>query len=137
VLESAVTLQFCQLVDAIVLAVPMKRQRVSSLEVVARQLASCGVPVLPVATSPARRRRSQRTDTSAVMSVTTEPAAARTSIDTGAATNRSGRPAGEFAAPTSDVRAVDLGAISRAIASSRGERLPDDFGQPKPPSPNE
>lgn len=56
VLESASTLQLTQLVDAVVLAVPGRYQRIDSLEVVARQLKSPRVMLLPVLTEPKRPR---------------------------------------------------------------------------------
>jgi Mrp family chromosome partitioning ATPase len=59
-LEAASTVEFARQVDAIVLAVPQRIQRVGTLEVVARQLAERRGELLPVLTSPSRRRRSAR-----------------------------------------------------------------------------
>jgi Mrp family chromosome partitioning ATPase/capsular polysaccharide biosynthesis protein len=112
VLESAVTLQFCQLVDAIILAVPVKRQRVGSLEVVAHQLQSSGVPVLAVATSPTRRRRGQRPAKKEPITTSGEPSVARPVFDDGVSS----------VAPPSEPRPIDVGEISRSIESSRQSR---------------
>ena len=56
-LDAATTVQIAAAVDAIILAVPFRRQRVSSLEAVARQLQTREGELLPVVTSPAKRRR--------------------------------------------------------------------------------
>ena len=56
-LEAATTVQFAQMVDAVVLAVPMKHQQLGGLEDIADQL---GVQrmrnVLPVVTHPGRMK---------------------------------------------------------------------------------
>ncbi|MGD9703673.1 MAG: Wzz/FepE/Etk N-terminal domain-containing protein [Acidimicrobiia bacterium] len=57
VLDSASTVHLCQLVDAVVLAAPLKRQRVAELEVVAEQLNHRRGDLLPVLTSPSHRLR--------------------------------------------------------------------------------
>ena len=59
-LDAATTVQIASAVDAIVLAVPVRRQRVSSLEAVARQLQTREGELLPVITSPDRRRQGGR-----------------------------------------------------------------------------
>jgi Mrp family chromosome partitioning ATPase len=79
ILESAVAVQFCQLVDAVVLAVPRRRQRTAALEVVARQLVGRRGAVLPVMTSPSRRRN--RSNSSAAVAMSGEPSIARPSFD--------------------------------------------------------
>jgi uncharacterized protein involved in exopolysaccharide biosynthesis/Mrp family chromosome partitioning ATPase len=56
-LEAATTMQFAQMVDAVVLTVPMKSQRVGVLEDIADQLGTQRMKsVLPVVTHPARAR---------------------------------------------------------------------------------
>jgi uncharacterized protein involved in exopolysaccharide biosynthesis len=56
-LEAATTMQFAQLVDTIVLAVPMKSQQLDGLEDIADQLGAQRMKsVLPVVTHPARSR---------------------------------------------------------------------------------
>lgn len=56
VLDSASTVELCRLADAVVLAVPTQRQRVSQLEVVSRQLGRRQGELLPIATRPRRHR---------------------------------------------------------------------------------
>jgi capsular polysaccharide biosynthesis protein/Mrp family chromosome partitioning ATPase len=62
VLDAASTVELCRLADAVVLAVPTKRQKTSQLEVVARQLSMRQGELLAVATDPKshRDRRSKR-----------------------------------------------------------------------------
>lgn len=55
VLDLASTLQFAALVDAVVLAVPLSRQKADALTDMARQLGSVRAKLLPVVTSPSRR----------------------------------------------------------------------------------
>ena len=55
-LDLASTLQFANLVDAIVLAVPLARQKADALTDMARQLESMRQKLLPVVTAPSRRR---------------------------------------------------------------------------------
>ena len=55
VLDLASTLQFAALVDAVVLAVPLARQKADDLTDMARQLESVQAKLLPVVTSPSRR----------------------------------------------------------------------------------
>jgi Mrp family chromosome partitioning ATPase len=56
-LEAATTMQFAQMVDTIVLTVPMKSQQLDGLEDIADQLGTQRMKsVLPVITHPARRR---------------------------------------------------------------------------------
>jgi Mrp family chromosome partitioning ATPase len=55
VLDLASTLQFAVLVDAVVLAVPLARQKADDLSNMARQLESVRAKLLPVLTSPSRR----------------------------------------------------------------------------------
>ena len=56
VLDAASTVELCRLADAVVLAVPTKRQKTSQLEVVARQLSMRQGELLAVATDAAWRR---------------------------------------------------------------------------------
>ena len=54
-LEAATSMQFAQIVDTIVLAVPMKSQQLDGLEDIADQLGAQRITsVLPVITHPAR-----------------------------------------------------------------------------------
>lgn len=56
-LEAATTVQFAQLVDAVVLTVPMRNQHLGGLEVIADQLGAQRMKsVLPVITSPTRSK---------------------------------------------------------------------------------
>ncbi|MEL7156175.1 MAG: hypothetical protein AAFN30_06195, partial [Actinomycetota bacterium] len=55
VLDLASTLQLANLVDAIVLAVPLSRQKADALTDMARQLGSVREKLLPVVTTPSRR----------------------------------------------------------------------------------
>ncbi len=55
VLDLASTLQFASLADAVVLAVPLARQKAVALEDLARQLDPVRGKLLPVVTSPSRR----------------------------------------------------------------------------------
>ena len=57
VLDAATTVQLAQHVDAIVLAIPSRGQRMSSLEVVARQLRGHEGELLPVVNAPTSARR--------------------------------------------------------------------------------
>ena len=57
VLDAASTVQICQMVDAVVLAVPRTHQSVELLDTVARQLGGRHGELLPVVTSPHGRRR--------------------------------------------------------------------------------
>jgi Mrp family chromosome partitioning ATPase/capsular polysaccharide biosynthesis protein len=62
-LDAATTVQLTQLCDAVVLTIPLERQRTSSLRAVARQLEGRRGELLPIAT-PARRRRRRPEPTS-------------------------------------------------------------------------
>lgn len=55
VLDLASTIQFAALADAVVLAIPMARQKADSLNDMGRQLESVRHKLLPVATAPSRR----------------------------------------------------------------------------------
>ncbi len=55
VLDLASTIQFAALADAVVLAVPLSRQKADALSDMARQLESVRPKLLPVMTSPSRR----------------------------------------------------------------------------------
>jgi capsular polysaccharide biosynthesis protein len=61
ILDAASTVQLCQQVDAVVLAVPINRQRIAELEVVARQLQGGRGELLPVGNMPYSRGRSSAT----------------------------------------------------------------------------
>jgi hypothetical protein len=80
-LDAATSVQISSAVDAIILAVPFRRQRVSSLEAVARQLQAREGELLPVITSPASRRR--RPATSAARSVSVEAVDTGSSVESG------------------------------------------------------
>ena len=59
-LDAATTVQIAAAVDAIVLAIPHRRQRLTSLEAVVRQLQTREGELLPVIVNSSRRRRTAR-----------------------------------------------------------------------------
>jgi len=77
VLDAASTVELCRLADAVVLAIPSQRQKLTQLEVVARQLSRRQGELLPVST----RARRHRDGLSAPVGVDTESAVANVTVD--------------------------------------------------------
>jgi Mrp family chromosome partitioning ATPase len=124
-LDSATTVQLCQIVDAIVLAVPIRRQRKAGIDVVKRLIGEDRrARVLPIATYPKRSHRSYAaTQVSATIEADEMPEArydAEPAVDT-AATEAGERASRRAAARASRARSTEDRSESGAT-STRSRR---------------
>ncbi len=128
-LDLASTLQFANLVDAVVLAVPLSRQKADPLTDLARQLGSLQEKLLPVMTSPSRR--SARGNTS--RSDSGLGSGGRTSVDAA-----NGMPNGVVATdgPNGTVVTTGRSAADMAASYSATKVTGDGVGTASGPIPN-
>ncbi|MDH3681313.1 MAG: hypothetical protein OEV40_15345 [Acidimicrobiia bacterium] len=132
VLDLASTLQFAALADAVVLAVPLSRQKADALSDMARQLESVRPKLLPVITAPSRRSAKGQVVRSDGAIATPGPGAGKPdAADAPGAANGTGAGYAQPGQPTAPQSAAPV-VGSEASTRSGGVLFAPSGGQPTP-----